>query len=116
MVVLVGVSRFLLFTVVGVVAWMGTTLGGGWKLARAATSSAVLASASQERYRPPRLAPLVRPALPGEGVWRSTEPPVRGGPPVLVTTFRPDPSSPGIVAYLAWFDHLRTQQSSTTRV
>jgi hypothetical protein len=61
------------------------------------------------RYRPLPLAPLVRPALPGEGVWRATGPPVLGGPPVLVTTFRPDPGSPAIVAYVAWFDHLRTQ-------
>ena len=45
-------------------------------------------------YRPPRIAPVIRPALPGEGVWRSTERVVAGAPPVLVTTFRTDPDVP----------------------
>jgi len=106
-VVLVGFPRFVLLILVGVTAWVGTTLG--WDLARAATSSGFRVLAVEMRYRPARLAPVVRPALPGEGVWRSTGPPVWGGPPVLVTTFRPAPRSPGIVAYVAWFDHLRTQ-------
>jgi hypothetical protein len=60
-------------------------------------------------YRPPRLRPLIRPALPGEGVWRSTGRVVDGSPPVLVTTFRTDPSYPRVVAYVAWFDHKLTQ-------
>jgi hypothetical protein len=59
--------------------------------------------------RPPRVSPLVRPPLPGEGVWRSTGRVVNGGPPVLVTTFRTDPVYPRIVAYAAWFDRSRTQ-------
>ncbi len=60
-------------------------------------------------YRPPRIVPVIRPGLPGEGVWRSTERMVAGAPPVLVTTFRTDPVYPRIVAYVAWFDHTRTQ-------
>ena len=59
--------------------------------------------------RPPRIALAIRPALPGEGVWRATGAAVAGGPPLLVTTFRPDPTYPRIVAYLAWIDHTRTQ-------
>jgi hypothetical protein len=46
--------------------------------------------------------------LPGEGIWKPTGPPVNGGPPVLVTTFRPEIDYPQIVAYVAWFDHTRT--------
>ena len=63
-----------------------------------------------ERSRPwpPRIAPLFARPLPGEGVWRRTGPLVDGRPPVLVTTFRSEPAYPRIVAYLAWFDHLRT--------
>ena len=64
---------------------------------------------SAGRYRPPGIAPVIRPALQGEGVWRSTERVVGGAPPVLVTTFRTDPVYPRIVAYVAWFDHTRTQ-------
>lgn len=60
-------------------------------------------------YRPAAIAPLLRPRLSGEGVWRSTGRVVDGGPAVLATTFRPDPVYPRIVAYVAWFDHTRTQ-------
>jgi Phosphodiester glycosidase len=60
-------------------------------------------------YRPARIVPILRPALPGEGVWQATGQWVNGGPPVLVTTFRPDREYPRIVAYVAWIDHTRTQ-------
>ena len=57
---------------------------------------------------PPPIRPVFAHPLPGEGVWRRTGPPVDGGPPVLVTTFRTERAYPQIVAYLAWFDHART--------
>lgn len=57
---------------------------------------------------PPPIRPLFAQPLPGEGVWRPTGPPVDGGPPVLVTTFRPEVAYPRLVAYVAWFDHTRT--------
>jgi len=60
-------------------------------------------------YVPPRIRPLIRPTLPGEGRWQPTSAPFRGSAPVLVTTYRTDPVYPQIVAYVAWFDHTRTQ-------
>ena len=39
---------------------------------------------------PPRIKPVFAHPLPGEGIWKPTGPPVEGGPPVLVTTFRPE--------------------------
>jgi len=59
-------------------------------------------------YRPKPIKPILHPALPGEGVWRATY--ARGGsrPPVLVTSFRSDPSYPRTVAGVAWIDHTRT--------
>jgi hypothetical protein len=60
-------------------------------------------------YRPAPIAPLLHPALPLEGVWQRTGQMVDGAPPVLVTTFRPDPAYPRVVAYVAWIDHARTQ-------
>jgi hypothetical protein len=57
---------------------------------------------------PPRIRPVFAHPLPGEGVWRASGPPVAGGPPVLVTTFRTERDYPRIVAYVAWFDHKRT--------
>jgi hypothetical protein len=59
-------------------------------------------------YDPQPIRPLLRPQLTGEGVWRSTGRQVAGAPPVLVTTYRPDPSYPRMVAYVAWIDHSRT--------
>ncbi len=58
---------------------------------------------------PPPVKPVFPHPLPGEGIWESTGPPVDGGPPVLVTTFRPELDYPQIVAYVAWFDHTRTE-------
>ena len=58
---------------------------------------------------PPPITPVFANPLPGEGVWEPTGPPVSGGPPVLVTTYRPDPAYPQIVAYVAWFDQTRTE-------
>ena len=57
---------------------------------------------------PPSIQPVFPQPLPGEGVWNPTGPPVDGGPPVLVTTYRPEVDYPRLVAYLAWFDHTRS--------
>jgi phosphodiester glycosidase len=60
-------------------------------------------------YRPPAIRPLASPALPGEGVWRATFAPGGSSPPVLITSFRPDPANyPDLVAGVAWMDHTRT--------
>jgi phosphodiester glycosidase len=58
---------------------------------------------------PPGIAPVISPALPGEGQWRGTGPLVGGVAPVLLTTFRPDPNYPQLVAGVAWIDHTRTR-------
>jgi hypothetical protein len=60
-------------------------------------------------YAPPPIAPAIAPALPGEGQWRGTGPLVGGVAPVLVTTFRPDPNYPQLVAGVAWIDHTRAR-------
>jgi hypothetical protein len=59
-------------------------------------------------YRPPPIKPVFAKPLPGEGVWRRTGPLVDGGPPVLVTSYRPSTEYPSIVAYVLWIDHTRT--------
>ena len=59
-------------------------------------------------YLPPNIKPVFTYHLPGEGVWKPTGPPVNGGPPVLVTTFRSETTYPQITAYVAWYDHTRT--------
>jgi hypothetical protein len=65
-------------------------------------------SASQP-YRPPRIEPLIHPALPGEGVWRAAAAHAGPEPPVLLTTFRSDPEYPQFVAGVAWIDSRRTR-------
>ena len=59
-------------------------------------------------YAPPPIKPVFDKVLPGEGVWHRTGPTVSGGPPVLVTTYRPSTVYPSIVAYVMWIDHTRT--------
>jgi hypothetical protein len=59
-------------------------------------------------YRPPRVAPLIHPALEGEGVWRATRPGFESSPPVLITTLRNQPEYPRVVAGLAWINTERT--------
>lgn len=59
-------------------------------------------------YRPAPIKPILHPALPGEGQWRATLQGSGGRPPVLVTSYRPNPSYPQLVAGVAWIDHART--------
>jgi hypothetical protein len=65
-------------------------------------------AATQAAVWPLPIKPVFARPLPGEGIWKTTGPPVDGGPAVLVTTFRPETNYPQIVAYVAWFDHTRT--------
>jgi hypothetical protein len=59
-------------------------------------------------YEPARIAPIIHPALAGEGVWHATFSGGGAHPPVLITSFRPEPSYPQIVAGVAWIDHTQT--------
>ncbi|MGO9489262.1 MAG: phosphodiester glycosidase family protein [Solirubrobacteraceae bacterium] len=63
--------------------------------------------------RPRRIAPLAQPALPGEGIWSATMAhESRNDPPLLVTTFRSDPSEyPRLVAGVAWINASNTRIS-----
>jgi hypothetical protein len=60
-------------------------------------------------YTPRALRPLIKPALPGEGVWHPTYAGGGSRPPVLVSSFRSDPAYPQLVAGVAWIDHTRTR-------
>jgi hypothetical protein len=64
---------------------------------------------SEAGFLPPRVPPFISPPLPGEGVWRGTGALVAGAAPVLVTTFRPDPVYPTLVAGVAWMDRSRVR-------
>jgi hypothetical protein len=57
---------------------------------------------------PPDIAPVIHPALSGEGVWTPTETWTGASPPVQITQFRSDPSYPQMVAGVAWIDPRRT--------
>jgi hypothetical protein len=59
-------------------------------------------------YRPPRIRPVIHPALPGEGAWRATFSGSRSDPPVLITSFRPDLNYPQMVAGVAWINRTST--------
>ena len=86
---------------------------GGPRLRTLPAQSGVFAQsrpalARVHHYRPPRLEPIIQPALPGEGVWHATFATGGSRPPVLITSYRPNPDYPRIVAGVAWIDHTRT--------
>jgi hypothetical protein len=72
-------------------------------------------SATTLSYRPPRIPAVLHPALPGEGIWHPAAAPAFAGsrPPVMLTTLRPDPSYPQLVAGVAWIDSNRTRFTYT---
>lgn len=57
---------------------------------------------------PRDVAPLIRPSLPGEGVWVPTETWSGQSAPVQIAQFRSDPLYPQMVAGVAWIDPRRT--------
>jgi hypothetical protein len=57
---------------------------------------------------PPDVAPVIQPALQGEGVWLPSETWSGSGSPVQITQFRSDPNYPRMVAGVAWIDTTRT--------
>jgi len=63
---------------------------------------------SVQVYRPPRIESVIRPALPGEGVWHAAAAHAGPEPPVLLTTFRSSREYPRFVAGVAWIDSKRT--------
>jgi hypothetical protein len=59
-------------------------------------------------YLPPPIKPLTR-GLAGEGVWHATYADGGARPPVLITSFRPEPIDyPQVVVGVAWIDQTRT--------
>jgi hypothetical protein len=111
-------NRLLVAAVAGAVAAGGC--GGGSKPTTPAGSSTTAGSSAfagiapavrraNAAELPPPIEPVFPHPLPGEGVWHPTGPPIDGGPPVLLATYRPQLDSPDTVAYVAWFDHTRTE-------
>jgi hypothetical protein len=86
-------------------SWSGPSKGGPALSALPKVGAA--SAAASAGYAPPPVAPLIHPSLPGEGIWRGTGPLVRGAPAVFVTTFRPDPAYPQMVAGVSWIDATR---------
>jgi hypothetical protein len=90
-------------------SWRAPKKGGPQLSALPVVGEAIRdASGARKAPWPHPIRPVFAHRLPGEGVWRATGPPVDGGPPVLVTTFRPELDYPRTVAYVAWFDRKRT--------
>jgi phosphodiester glycosidase len=58
---------------------------------------------------PPDIAPVITPALPGEGVWMRSESWSGTDAPLQITQLRSDPNYPRTVAGIAWIDTQRTR-------
>jgi hypothetical protein len=78
---------------------------GGPALRRLPLGSALGAAS----VHPPNIAPVISPALPGEGVWASSERWSGPNAPVQITQFRSDPNYPQMVAGVIWIDTARTR-------
>jgi Phosphodiester glycosidase len=78
------------------------------RLPHVGLSVPVIKHAKRVTYTPPPIRPVYTEPLPSEGVWHRTGPSVDGGPPLLVTSYRPSTLYPSIVAYVLWIDHTRT--------
>jgi Phosphodiester glycosidase len=61
------------------------------------------------RDAPAPISPVITPTLPGEGQWHGSGPLIAGAAPVQVTSFRPDPNYPQLVAGVAWIEHSQTR-------
>ena len=79
------------------------TGGPGIKKLHLGAHSSVVAS-----FHPPDIAPVIQPALRGEGVWAPSESWTGANAPVQITQFRSDPNYPSMVAGVAWIDTART--------
>jgi hypothetical protein len=53
-------------------------------------------------FEPASIRPLINPPLADEGQWTEADTWDAGPPAILTTTFRPDPTQPGVTAYAAW--------------
>jgi hypothetical protein len=76
--------------------------GSGVGSTAGSTSTTASTTTTAPPYVPPPVTPTINPALPGEGQWVATDTWDPGPPSVMTTTFRPDPSQPGITAYATW--------------
>ena len=91
-----------------VIAWFSagsssTTPSTTTRPARTTTTTTVPA------YLPAPVPPVVQPAQAGEGQWTAMDTWSAGPPSVMTTTYRPDPSNAGIVAYVSWIRTTTTQ-------
>ena len=92
---------------------------GGPALRRLPTLGALASQApdaaahGRASYRPPQVRATIHPRLAGEGTWHATQArfATDPSPPMLVTSYRPDPSYPRVVAGLAWIDPHRASVS-----
>jgi hypothetical protein len=80
----------------------------GQKGALAVAAASAVRHHAVHYYTPPAIKPLTT-GLPGEGVWHATFAGGGSRPPVLITSFRPEPLEyPRVVVGVAWVDHTRT--------
>jgi Phosphodiester glycosidase len=81
----------------------------GYGATGAAGTRGLQGGGTATEYRPSRVAPILRPVLPGEGVWHATRPGLESAPPVLVTTYRDQPEYPRVLAGVAWINTKRAK-------
>jgi hypothetical protein len=106
---LVNGAEHFYYTTIGAPAKGGSGLAALPSVGLAGAATGAAPASTQAAHLPPAIAPVLQPALAGEGTWHAATPPVQGGPPVLVSVFRPESDYPRQLAYVAWIDTSRTQ-------
>jgi Phosphodiester glycosidase len=81
---------------------------GGPGLRSLPRGNGISAELSSGAAHPPNVAPVIRPALAGEGMWVPSESWTGSSHPVQIAQFRSDPNYPQMVAGVAWIDTAQT--------
>jgi hypothetical protein len=95
--------------VVGLLVWHLVSGGRTTTVAPVTTASTATSTTVPPPYVPPPVAPTIIPAQAGEGQWVTEDPWSPAPPALMTTTFRPDSSQPGVVAYVSWMRSSTTQ-------
>lgn len=103
---LVNTAEAIYYSTIGAPAKGGAALVSMPSLGSPATATV---APTRTALLPPPIAPVLQPALAGEGIWRAATSRIASGAAVLVTAFRPEPDYPRQLAYVAWIEMSKSQ-------
>ena len=91
------------------IAWFSVGSSSSTSTTSSTTPKRSTTTTTAPAYLPAPIAPSVQPPQAGEGQWTAMDTWSPGPPSIMTTTYRPDPSNVGIVAYASWIRTTTTQ-------